>query len=67
MLNIRLVDPSEDPSVVDEFYAGQTRAYAEFAAEKAATNVQPRELEQQAPPPGPAEPSAAADGAGCGR
>ena len=46
MLNIRLVDPSEDPSVVDEFYAGQTRAYAEFAAEKAATNVQPRELEQ---------------------
>ncbi len=46
MLNIRLVDPGEDPSVVDEFYAGQTRAYAEFAAEKAATNVQARELEQ---------------------
>jgi hypothetical protein len=46
MLNIRLVDPAEDPSVIDEFYAGQTRAYAEFAAEKAATNVHLRELEQ---------------------
>ena len=36
MLNIRLVDPGEAPSVIDEFYAGQTRAYAEFAAESEA-------------------------------
>lgn len=45
MLNIRLVDPGEDPSIVDEFYAGQSRAYAEFAAEKAATKVQASDLE----------------------
>lgn len=45
MLNIRLVDPGEDPSVVEEFYAAQTRTYAEFAAEKAATKVQPSDLE----------------------
>lgn len=46
MLNIHLVDPGEDSSVVDEFYAAQTRAYAEFAAEKAATNVQSGDLER---------------------
>lgn len=46
MLNIHLVDPGEDTNVVDEFYAAQTRAYAEFAAEKAATNVQPSDLER---------------------
>jgi hypothetical protein len=46
MLNIHLVDPGEDAGVVDEFYAAQTRTYAEFAAENAATNVQPSDLER---------------------
>ena len=39
MLHLRLVNPGADPTVGEDFYAGQTQAYSEFAAEKAAKRL----------------------------
>jgi hypothetical protein len=45
MLVLRLVNPGADPTAIEDFYAGQTAAYAEFAAEKAATSITKEELD----------------------
>jgi hypothetical protein len=45
MLNIRLVNPSEDPAAVANFYACQSHTYAEFAAEKAAKSITKEEVD----------------------
>lgn len=45
MLNIRVINPGADPSVVEDFYAGQTQVYSEFAAEKAAIRLLPEDIE----------------------
>jgi GNAT superfamily N-acetyltransferase len=46
MLKICLVDPREDPTIVEEFCTRQAIAYGEFEAEKAATPITDAELDR---------------------
>ncbi len=46
MLQLHLVDPRDDPTLIAEFYRGQAVAYAEFHAEQAARPILDEEIDQ---------------------